>query len=49
MLQLDATADEVVPLLRARGLYRHEHETSTLRDHFRTAEPIRDEALHAVS
>ncbi|MBS9376358.1 LLM class flavin-dependent oxidoreductase [Rhodococcus sp. B50] len=45
---LEVIADEVVPLLRARGLYRHEYETSTLRDHFRAAEPSRDEALHAV-
>jgi alkanesulfonate monooxygenase SsuD/methylene tetrahydromethanopterin reductase-like flavin-dependent oxidoreductase (luciferase family) len=34
---LEIIVDEVVPLLRARGLYRHEYETSTLRGHFLAA------------
>lgn len=34
---LEAIADEVVPLLRQRGLFRHEYETSTLRGHFAAA------------
>ena len=34
---LEVIADEVVPLLRRRGLYRHEYETSTLRGHFQAA------------
>lgn len=46
---LEIIADEVIPRLRARGLYRHEYETSTLRGHFKTAEPRVDAALHAVS
>ncbi|SHN74280.1 LLM class flavin-dependent oxidoreductase [Cryptosporangium aurantiacum] len=31
---LEVIADEVVPLLRKRGLFRHEYETTTLRGHF---------------
>ncbi|GAA3680996.1 LLM class flavin-dependent oxidoreductase [Arthrobacter ginkgonis] len=31
---LAVIADEVVPLLRKRGLYRHEYTTDTLRGHF---------------
>jgi len=31
---LEVIADEVVPLLRRRGLFRHEYETTTLRGHF---------------
>lgn len=34
---LEVIADEVVPLLRKRGLYRHEYEETTLRGHFRAA------------
>lgn len=34
---LEVIADEVIPLLRKRGLFRHEYETSTLRDHPRSA------------
>jgi alkanesulfonate monooxygenase SsuD/methylene tetrahydromethanopterin reductase-like flavin-dependent oxidoreductase (luciferase family) len=34
---LEVIADEVVPLLRRRGLYRHEYETATLRGHFAAA------------
>ncbi|MFD4196331.1 hypothetical protein [Amycolatopsis thermoflava] len=36
---LEVIADELVPLLRRRGLYRHEYETDTLRGHFRAASP----------
>ncbi|MEV8517330.1 NtaA/DmoA family FMN-dependent monooxygenase [Dactylosporangium sp. NPDC051484] len=36
---LDVIADELVPILRKRGLYRHEYETSTLRAHFQAASP----------
>ncbi|GAB3045810.1 NtaA/DmoA family FMN-dependent monooxygenase [Sediminivirga luteola] len=36
---LEVIADEVVPILRRRGLYRHEYETSTLRGHFQAAGP----------
>ena len=32
---LDVIAEEVVPLLRRRGLFRHQCETHTLRDHLR--------------
>lgn len=31
---LEVIADEVVPLLRKRGLFRHEYSTGTLRGHF---------------
>jgi len=34
---LEVIADEVVPLLRRRGLFRSEYESSTLRGHFRAA------------
>lgn len=34
---LEVISDEVVPLLRRRGLFRHEYETRTLRDHLRAA------------
>jgi len=34
---LEVIADEVVPLLRRRGLFRHEYETPTLRGHFAAA------------
>ncbi|MFE0018562.1 NtaA/DmoA family FMN-dependent monooxygenase [Mesorhizobium sp. NPDC059054] len=36
---LAVIVDELVPILRKRGLYRHEYETETLRDHFRAASP----------
>ncbi|GGO22753.1 nitrilotriacetate monooxygenase component A [Microbispora rosea subsp. aerata] len=34
---LEVIADEVVPLLRKRGLFRHEYTTDTLRGHFQAA------------
>lgn len=34
---LDVIVDELVPILRKRGLYRHEYETATLREHFAAA------------
>ncbi|GAA0918842.1 NtaA/DmoA family FMN-dependent monooxygenase [Pseudonocardia zijingensis] len=34
---LEVIADELVPILRKRGLYRVEYETETLRDHLRAA------------
>lgn len=36
---LPVIVDELVPILRKRGLYRHEYETETLRDHFQAASP----------
>lgn len=36
---LEVIADELVPILRKRGLYRHEYETETLRGHFQAASP----------
>lgn len=36
---LPVIADELVPILRQRGLYRHEYETDTLRGHLRAASP----------
>lgn len=35
----DAFADEVVPILRARGLFRHEYAGTTLRDHYGLPRP----------
>ncbi|QRI78039.1 MULTISPECIES: NtaA/DmoA family FMN-dependent monooxygenase [Rhodococcus] len=45
---LEVIADEVVPRLRSRGLYRTEYETETLRGHFEAAEPAHGAALHAA-
>ncbi|MFD4570716.1 NtaA/DmoA family FMN-dependent monooxygenase [Streptomyces sp. NPDC058417] len=42
---LDAFADQVVPLLQERGVYRTEYEGTTLRDHLGLAHP--DEAGRA--
>jgi alkanesulfonate monooxygenase SsuD/methylene tetrahydromethanopterin reductase-like flavin-dependent oxidoreductase (luciferase family) len=36
---LPVIADELVPILRKRGLYRHEYTTETLRDHLKAASP----------
>jgi len=36
---LDVIVDELVPILRKRGLYRHQYETQTLREHFQAASP----------
>ena len=36
---LAVIADELIPILRRRGLYRHEYETDTLRDHLAAAAP----------
>ncbi|NDK89105.1 NtaA/DmoA family FMN-dependent monooxygenase [Gordonia desulfuricans] len=36
---LEVIADELVPILRRRGLYRHEYETVTLRGHLAAAAP----------
>jgi alkanesulfonate monooxygenase SsuD/methylene tetrahydromethanopterin reductase-like flavin-dependent oxidoreductase (luciferase family) len=36
---LEVIADELVPILRRRGLYRTEYETDTLRGHFLAAGP----------
>ncbi len=36
---LDVIVDELVPILRRRGLFRHEYETHTLREHLRAASP----------
>jgi hypothetical protein len=38
---LPVIADELVPILRRRGLYRTEYETDTLRAHLRAASPTR--------
>jgi FMN-dependent oxidoreductase (nitrilotriacetate monooxygenase family) len=37
--QLDVFTDEVLPILRRRGLYRGDYEGSTLRDHYGLARP----------
>jgi N-acetyl-S-(2-succino)cysteine monooxygenase len=37
---LETFVDHVVPILRARGLFRHEYEGSTLRDHYGLARPV---------
>lgn len=36
---LPVIVDELVPILRKRGLYRHEYKTRTLREHFQAASP----------
>ncbi|SDN71368.1 LLM class flavin-dependent oxidoreductase [Ensifer sp. YR511] len=36
---LDVIVDELVPILRKRGLYRYQYETETLREHFQAASP----------
>lgn len=36
---LEVIVDELVPILRKRGLYRHEYATETLREHFQAASP----------
>lgn len=41
----DAFADEVVPILRRRGLFREEYTGTTLRDHFGLARP---ESMYGV-
>ncbi|MEZ0089586.1 LLM class flavin-dependent oxidoreductase [Streptacidiphilus sp. EB129] len=37
---LDLFAEHVVPLLRERGLFRHEYQGTTLRDHYGLARPV---------
>lgn len=36
---LEVIVDELVPILRKRGLYRQDYETETLREHFQAASP----------
>ena len=36
---LEVISDELVPILRKRGLFRHEYETDTLRGHLRASSP----------
>lgn len=36
---LPVIVDELVPILRKRGLYRHEYKTETLREHLQAASP----------
>jgi FMN-dependent oxidoreductase (nitrilotriacetate monooxygenase family) len=38
--QFEDFVDQVVPLLRKRGLFRHEYTGKTLRDHLGLAEPV---------
>jgi FMN-dependent oxidoreductase (nitrilotriacetate monooxygenase family) len=38
--QFENFVDQVVPLLRKRGLFRHEYTGTTLRDHLGLAEPV---------
>ncbi|MGI5329378.1 NtaA/DmoA family FMN-dependent monooxygenase [Actinomadura nitritigenes] len=45
---LEVIVDEVVPLLRERGLYRHEYETRTLREHLRAASPTPEPSAVAL-
>jgi alkanesulfonate monooxygenase SsuD/methylene tetrahydromethanopterin reductase-like flavin-dependent oxidoreductase (luciferase family) len=45
---LEVIADEVIPLLRARGLYRDEYGSSTLRGHFASARPHHAPAVTAA-
>ena len=43
--QLELFVDEVVPLLRKRGLFRHEYTGTTLRDHLGLTAPARFGAI----
>jgi FMN-dependent oxidoreductase (nitrilotriacetate monooxygenase family) len=43
--QLDDFVEQVVPLLRKRGLFRHEYTGTTLRDHLGLSVPTRDGQL----
>ncbi|MET0699324.1 MAG: NtaA/DmoA family FMN-dependent monooxygenase [Mycobacterium sp.] len=43
--QLDDFVEQVVPLLRKRGLFRHEYTGTTLRDHLGLPVPTRDGQL----
>ena len=36
----DVFADEVLPILRKRGLFRHEYDGSTLREHYGLERPV---------
>ena len=45
---LEVIADEVIPLLRARGLYRHEYERTTLRGHLQATEASVTHALQRL-
>ncbi|MFT4397053.1 NtaA/DmoA family FMN-dependent monooxygenase [Gordonia lacunae] len=42
---LDVIVDELVPILRRRGLFRHEYETHTLREHLRAGASTPSAAL----
>ena len=44
---LEAFVDQVVPILQERGLFRHEYEGSTLRDHYGLPVPARSAAALA--
>lgn len=46
---LEVIVDEVVPILRRRGLFRHEYATHTLREHFRASSPTPGAAAAARS
>jgi FMN-dependent oxidoreductase (nitrilotriacetate monooxygenase family) len=46
---LDRFADEVVPLLQARGTFRSDYEGTTLRDHLRVRHPRVDDRRRMLS
>ncbi|WP_319460852.1 hypothetical protein [Micromonospora sp. RTP1Z1] len=45
---LEAFVDHVVPLLRERGLFRHEHTGRTLREHYGLPRPTSTYAARAL-
>jgi alkanesulfonate monooxygenase SsuD/methylene tetrahydromethanopterin reductase-like flavin-dependent oxidoreductase (luciferase family) len=44
---LETFVDEVVPILRRRGLFRHEYTGKTLRDHLGLSRPANPYAIAA--
>ena len=45
---LEAFVDHVVPLLRRRGIFRHEYTGTTLREHLDLASPATSDASARV-
>lgn len=47
----DLFAEQVVPILRKRGLFRHDYEGTTLRDHYGLTRPasLYSNAIQAIA
>jgi FMN-dependent oxidoreductase (nitrilotriacetate monooxygenase family) len=48
-VSLELFVDHVVPILRARGLFRHEYTATTLRGHYGLARPVNSHLLAEVA